>query len=75
MKHQGHFSTETDIYEYDLIPSLQDESQFLIGYSKSGLPVMYVVDGLHSAADVKNSNYIKKKIFEQEKKNGQRQLG
>lgn len=70
MKNWEHFSTEIDIYEYELMPSFEDADKFVIGYFKNGLPTMYVVDGLHSAVDVENFDYIKKQIFEQEKKNG-----
>lgn len=70
MKNWGYFSTESDIYEYELMPSFEDKNKVVIGYFKSGLSTMYVVDGLHSAVDLENFDYIKKQILEQEKKNG-----
>lgn len=70
MKNWGYFSTENDFYEYELMPSFEDKNKIVIGYFKSGLSTMYVVDGLHSAVEVENFDYVKKSILEQERKDG-----
>ena len=58
--------TEQNIYEYHIDTLATDDSKYIVWYTKSGQPKMYVLNKVFSKSQAENADFIKLLILKRE---------